>query len=135
MSASFVRHFTLALLVLEPAGAVDIPLYLAYVGAYSGGWSGGPEMEPAVIMAFEYVISCLHASSPGQTPYLHHTVRCPTLTGNVWQNNPGILPTSITRCVVPHAPEVFGRAFSACSLVAPLSLPHISRSIAPPAGM
>jgi hypothetical protein len=92
MSASFVRHFTLALLVLEPAGAVDIPLYLAYVGAYSGGWSGGPEMEPAVIMAFEYVISCC----------THHLR--------------GKLPTSITRCVVPHSPGMFGRTTRAYSL-------------------
>ena len=59
MVTTFVRHFTLALFLLGRAGAVDIPLYLAYIGAYSGDWSGGSAMEPAVIMAFEYGYSRL----------------------------------------------------------------------------
>lgn len=74
MVTTFVRHFTLALFLLGRAGAVDIPLYLAYIGAYSGDWSGGPEMEPAVIMAFEYGYAFVSsASTPNPNPQPGHT--------------------------------------------------------------
>jgi gamma-aminobutyric acid type B receptor len=38
---------------LLPSSGQDTPLYLAYLAAYTGAWNGGPQMEPAVFMAFE----------------------------------------------------------------------------------
>ena len=46
---------TYLLIFLHPstAASTPTPLYLAHLAPYTGAWTGGIQMEPAVIMAFE----------------------------------------------------------------------------------
>jgi hypothetical protein len=43
----------LLICLLPTAASTSTPLYLAHLAPYTGPWTGGIQMEPAVIMAFE----------------------------------------------------------------------------------